>query len=403
MRAGASARSISQIFGVSLSHIQYWLLRAQGKRLDRVDWTDQPSRPVKSPRRTDPDLEKRIARARQHLSASALGECGANAIAAYLMAKDPLSHVPCVRTIGRVLLRLGLLDAKVRCRRAPPPRGWYLPLLAEGRAELDSFDIVEGLFMAGGIEVEVLNAMSLHGRLAGSWPQGRFTAPAVMACLMDHWQRHGLPAYVQFDNAPLFQGAIGYADCLGRVVRLCLQLEVTPVFAPPRETGFQAAIESYNARWQVQVWHRFKHANFRALKKRSAAYVAACQFKTAPTIAAASAQRRPYPSSFCFQAKGPLIRTAIFLRRTDGAGRVTVMGRLYAVDEQWQHRLLRVEVNFDTMEMKFFALRRAAPLWQPLLHTQRYEAAAKQPGRLRALIDGATGGRRLDKRYSVPR
>jgi hypothetical protein len=302
-----------------------------------------------------------------------------------------------------VLRRLGLLDARVRCRRAPPPRGWYLPLLAEGSAELDSFDTVEGLFIAGGTEVEVLNVMSLHGRLSASWPQGRFTSPAVMRCLREHWQRHGLPHYVQFDNAPLFQGAISYADTLGKVVRLCLQLGVTPVFAPPRETGFQAAIESYNARWQAQVWHRFKHANLRALKQRSAAYVEAGQLKAASTVKVASSQRRPFPSSFRFQAKAALCRTIIFLRRTDGSGRVTVMGRLYQVDPHWQHRLLRVEVNFDAKLMKFFALRRAAPGSQPLLKTQPYEAAAKQPGGLRALIDGATGGLRLDKRFAVAR
>jgi hypothetical protein len=275
--------------------------------------------------------------------------------------------------------------------------------LAAGQVELDSFDIVEGLFIAGGHEVEVLNAMSLHGRLCGSWPQGRFTAPDVMACLTQHWQRHGLPCYVQFDNAPLFQGAISYADSLGRVVRLCLQLGVTPVFAPPRETGFQAAIESYNARWQARVWQRFKHADLPALHQRSADYVAAVQAKAAPTIDAASILRRTYPSSFCFQPRSALTHTVIFLRRTDAAGRVTVMGRRYALDALWQHRLVRVEVNFDALQMKFFALRRATPAWQPLLREQPYEAAAKQPGGLRALIDGATRGLRLDKRHSLPR
>ncbi len=55
--------------------------------------------------------------------------------------------------------------------RTPPPAGWYLPEVAAGRAELDSFDIVEGLALEGGLRVEVLNAVSLWGGLPGAWPQ----------------------------------------------------------------------------------------------------------------------------------------------------------------------------------------------------------------------------------------
>jgi len=43
-------------------------------------------------------------------------------------------------------------------------------------------------------------------------------------------------------------------------MRTCLRLDVTPVFAPPRESGFQAAIENFNGRWQAKVWARFRGA-----------------------------------------------------------------------------------------------------------------------------------------------
>ena len=45
--------------------------------------------------------------------------------------------------------------------------------LAEGKAELDSFDIVEGLMLEGAKNVEVLNGISLHGALAASWPRAK--------------------------------------------------------------------------------------------------------------------------------------------------------------------------------------------------------------------------------------
>jgi hypothetical protein len=56
---------------------------------------------------------------------------------------------------------------------------------------------------------------------------------------------HGV-GYAQFDNDPLFEGPQIHPDTIGRVARACLGLGVVPVFVPPRETGFQAAIEGFN-------------------------------------------------------------------------------------------------------------------------------------------------------------
>ena len=188
VRSGASARSVARRFGVSLSHLQHWQQRAHGLRLDRVDWSDQTPGPRKPSNRTGMLIEESILKARKELLGSDLGEWGAQAIHTHLCAQGARAPgpMPSARPIGRVLQRRGMLDSRRRTRRPPPPRGWYLPLLASGEAELDSFDIVEGLVIAGGTQVEVLNAMSLHGRLPGSWPQGAFTSPDVVACLLAH-------------------------------------------------------------------------------------------------------------------------------------------------------------------------------------------------------------------------
>jgi hypothetical protein len=46
-----------------------------------------------------------------------------------------------------------------------PPKGWYLPDLAPGEAELDSFDFIEDLKIAKGPLVCVLTGIRLHGAL----------------------------------------------------------------------------------------------------------------------------------------------------------------------------------------------------------------------------------------------
>ena len=119
-------------------------------------------------------------KARTDLAQSDLGAVGADAIRQALEDQG-VAKVPAVRTINRILGRRGALDGKKRTRRPPPPTGWYLPDVAAGRAELDSIDIVEGLVIKDGPQVEVLNGVSLHGGLVASWSRGFFIRLLVFA------------------------------------------------------------------------------------------------------------------------------------------------------------------------------------------------------------------------------
>ena len=128
--------------------------------------------------------------------------------------------------------------------------------MATRQAELDSFDFIEDLKIADGPLVSVLTATSLHGALADAWVMEHPSAKLTLDALPERWRREGLPTYAQFDNDTIFQGAHQYADTVGRISRLCLALQVIPVFAPPREPGFQNAIEGFNGLWQSKVWQR---------------------------------------------------------------------------------------------------------------------------------------------------
>ena len=387
VRAGLSQRDAARRFGTSLSCVQYWLAQAGARRLDRVQWQDRRRGPRTGPvNATSTAIILDVLVARAALKAGVLGECGAQAVWEHLRALHPGRKLPCVRTIARLLARHGCTDSRRRVRRPPPPRGWYLPSIAQGKAEMDCADIVEGLVIAGGQRVEVFNLISLHGALAGSWPAPVATTTHVLDSLCAHWRAHGLPHYAQFDNDTIFQGPHHYADIFGRVVRLCLALGVTPVFAPPRELGLQAAIESYNARWQARVWRRWHHRNLAALHKRNDAYVRALQHKVRARAAQAPA-RRPWPQRFRFDPKAPLKGTVIYVRRTDASGRVSVLGHVWKVSAHWPHRLVRAEVDFTRRRIRFYALRRADSTHQPLLRTHRYQPPREGVKRKRASKD----------------
>lgn len=377
VRQGESARSVARRCHVSLATVQRWVARAAGCRLDRVDWNGLPRGGRRDSNGTPPSLEDEILRLRRYLKEqSDLGEYGAVAIRDELL-RLGIPDVPSLRTIGRILARRGALDGRCRRRHPPPPRGWYLPVLARQQAEMDCWDAVEGLALEGGIQVEVLNVISLHGGLAGSWPGQGVTAKGTVEAILEHGRAFGLPRYAQFDNDTIFQGAHQAADTFGRVTRLCLQLGVTPVFTVPQETGFQAAIESYNGRWQSRVWQRFHHDNLEALADRSGRFVQAYRRRTAARRDAAPA-RPAVPDGFKLDLKKPLAGVVIYLRRSDEKGVVSLLGHAWEVSRQWCHRLVRSEVDLTRGEVRFYSLRRRAPTEQPLLRRIDYQVPTRR-------------------------
>ncbi len=374
-RLGESMHQIASRFHVSVSVVARWVERAAGCRLDRVNVSDRPPGCARGWNRTAVHVEQRIVELRRSLrEESILGEYGAQAIRVALQVERAAG--PSLATINRVLSRHGLQDAARRIRRPAPPRGWYLPEVAAGRAEVDCFDFIEDLKIAAGPLIDVLTAKSLHGASTDAWVLAQLSAKGTGQCLLTRWQRDGLPAYAQFDNDTVFQGAHQFADAVGRISRLCLALGVIPVFVPPLEHGMQNTIESFNGLWQAKVWQRHRVENVHELQACSDRYIAAHRARTRTATEAAPA-RRPMPENFNLNLHAPLRGQMIFIRRTDETGHVHLLGQRFAVSPDWLYRLARCEVDFDHHCIRCFALRRRAPAEQPLLTTIAYHRPDK--------------------------
>lgn len=370
-------------FGCSLATVYYWVRRVGEQGLDQVDWIDRSHAPRRVCR-TATDIEAVVLSTRSRLKEqSALGEYGAVAIQRELI-EQRIAAVPSVRTIGRILERCGVLDQNRRVRRPAPPRGWYLLDVAAGHSEADCFDVVEGLTIQGGGDVEVLTGLSLHGGLPAAWPTEGVKAVLTTQALIEHWRHFGLPGYAQFDNDTRFQGAHHFPDTIGRVTRLCLDLGVTPVFVPPRETGFQAAMEHFNGLWQQKVWSRFHHQSLSTLITQSDLYLQAYRRRNVLRIDSAP-PRRLFPPDWSLNLQARLRGRIIFLRRTTEIGRVNLLGHSFSVDVSWAHRLVRAEVDLDNGRIDFYALRRRDPGHHHHLRTVPYHFP------VRRFIDTAKG------------
>ena len=375
VHTGQSVRAVARAFRVSVPTVQRWVTRAGRRRLDRVDWADRP--PIAHRiSRTPPGVEDQVLTLRRELrDTSALGEYGARAI----HREWPVTSwgsPPAVRTIGRILDRRGALDGHQRIRRPAPPRGWYLPAVAQGAADCDCFDVIEGLVLQGGPEVEVLTGLALHAGLPDAWPTTGVTTARILPALQGRWRTLGVPAFAQFDNDTCFQGPHQFPDVVGRIARCCLQLGCVPVFTPVQDPSFQAALENFNGRWQAKVWHRFHHGSLRALQRRSAAHITAARQRGGSARAADAPARQPFPAHWEFDAQRRPCGQVIYLRRTDAQGAVPLLGHVFPVDRHWVHRLVRAEVTLPGGPIQFFALRRRDPDHQPLLQTIPYDLPA---------------------------
>jgi len=374
IRAGYGLRAVARQFGVNVSTVSLWVARSAGQRLDRYPFADCER--GRAWNRIQPLVEQYILQTRAQLREhSVLGEYGADAIERAL--HEELAAVLVSRaTINRVLKRHGATDAHTRVRRPAPPKGWYLPEVAAGRAEVDCFDFIEDLKIAGGPLVNVLTAKSLHGALTDAWVLLQLSAKGSVPCLLGRWQHEGLPDHAQFDNDTVFQGAHQFPDAVGRISRLCLALGVIPVFVPPLEHGMQNTIEGFNGLWQAKVWQRHHVGSAAELQARSDAYIAAHRARSRQAAEAAPS-RRAMPKDFELALHAPLRGQIIFIRRTDESGRVHLLGQRFAVSPEWPNRLVRCEVDFGQHCIRCFALRRHAPTEQPLLATLEYHRPNK--------------------------
>lgn len=133
-------------------------------------------------------------------------------------------------------------------------------------------------------------------------------------------------------------------------------------------------IESDNGWWQARVWARFQHPDVGHLQDRSRRQVQALRQHRAARIESAPT-RRPFPADGRLNLKTRPRGRLVYLRGTNGAGEVTLLGRSWAVSAVWPNRLVRCEVDLATDKIRFSTLRRRDPTSQPQVLEVDYRLA----------------------------
>jgi transposase InsO family protein len=195
---GRSRSEAAREYGVSRRWVQKLVARfaAEGE----AAFEPRSRRPRVSPHRTPAAVEDEIVALRKTLEGQGL-DAGAATIGWHLQQRHGVA--PATSTIWRVLSRRGFVTAQPHKR----PRSSYIRFAADQPNERWQADITHWT-LADGTEVEILNQLDDHSRLAvGSHTRTTFKAADIVVCFGKAAALYGLPAGLLTDNGAVFTAA----------------------------------------------------------------------------------------------------------------------------------------------------------------------------------------------------
>lgn len=227
-------------------------------------WYKELSRAPKSPNRSlDDHMEQLIIQIRRRLEETKYAQIGAGAIA-WELTKLNLEPPP-VWTINRVLKRNHL--TKKRNKGYQSKGKDYPSIKVEAPNMLHQTDLLGPRYLASKERFYSLNTMGLFRHKVKIKSLIFRNASEVMAGLIEVWKTLGLPQYCQFDNQQVFSGSERRPRWFSKIIKLCLSLDIEPVFIPFREPWRMAEIEHFNNLWDKSFFRTQHFENYQHLQE----------------------------------------------------------------------------------------------------------------------------------------
>lgn len=171
---------------------------------------------------------------------------GAEAIHLELKALDS-PEVPPVRTIHHWFVEEDLVDPPAE-QSEDEKESKPIPLpVADAANRVQQLDLKGPVYLEGSSAKHYLAVLRdrYSRRCAIDVLESR-EAQGIVDFLMANWHWLGLPDYLQLDNALEFRGSNRYPRSFGKLVRVAVDLDIEPVFNPPREPWRNGGIEWFN-------------------------------------------------------------------------------------------------------------------------------------------------------------
>lgn len=249
---------ICETLNCSRTWFYKWLKRFQS---DGPNWYKEQSRaPRTKNRKISSEKEKMILTARKDLESKPYAQYGPQAIY-YKLAQKGV-EVPPVWTIARTLNRHNLTFKK---KSSPyKSKGKKYPY---EYALCQQMDFVGPRYLYSKARCYFLSLICCDTHYAQVSVLDNQRSDDTCENLISNWKTAGLPDFLQMDNYLSFWGSLIRPNALGKVIRLCLSLKVTPVFVPIREPWRNGVIEHFNQTMQKAILHSKIYTDIAELQK----------------------------------------------------------------------------------------------------------------------------------------
>jgi len=142
-------------------------------------------------------------------------------------------YIPSISTINAILKRNNLIEHNEK--RFNPKGKNYPSIKCERPNELHEVDLLGPRYLKGGIRFYLLNVIDIFSHRVGIEILQSKYDEIIAEALIRIWKRLGLPQYLQLDNQSPFRGSDRHPRSFGIVIKLCLSLNIQPVFIPLNE------------------------------------------------------------------------------------------------------------------------------------------------------------------------
>ena len=253
---------ICAALGCSRSWFYKWLDRH--KNQDELWFQSQPRVPKTIHQKMDTQMEQLIVDTRKELMAAQFSQYGPQAI--YYTLEQRGYSPPLVWSIARVLNRHHLTHKKNKT-----------PYLAKGKKYpyhyilCQQMDFVGPRYLSCKARYYFLTTIDCDTHWSQTGVLENQTSDSVCQELLRFWKIVGIPDFLQMDNDLAFWGSLRSPRAVGKVIRLCLSLGVTPVFIPQGEPWRNGVIEHFNNTMQGHLL-KTEYTHPEELRKSAAHY-----------------------------------------------------------------------------------------------------------------------------------
>ena len=277
-----------------------------------------------------------------------------------------LAPLPPPRTIHFWLKQAGEIEVQHRPRKESNPT--YPVLLCKAVNDVHELDLKGPFYWQDSSQKYYLVVVrDVFGKKVALRVLTEKEMEPIIDFLVAAWQKIGRPKFLQMDNALEFRGSNAHPRSLSRLVRVCLDVKVQPVFIPTSEPWRNGVIENLNGLIQRLF---LKAKTFKDEKQlfREAQKLETCINTThrLPALAGKTPNEFATKASLHFLRSGydwrkrnlQLVKGKVtFIRLVRKSGRITLTGDdKFLVGKRYHWQYVQAIVNVRKKQLDFYRM-----------------------------------------------